>query len=245
MCHQAAKAVPDGEAGGIKARFVKPVCNSAGLAEGIAGIGLADLADADAVGAFACLGFIGVLIGNGYLEYEYTAAFLGFQQLAVQIQADGITVGIDPNLGFCLGTVNIPTAADISTNNTLTPENWTDYLKFASRFYKYSYTEQIGIYYQRPDATAVASYEIWNQQMRRYVKRGSVGIAILDASEDGYGFRYLFDIADTGTRRNSWNPNIWTMLPEHEDSIVQYLDQKYAIPIPKLFSILYAISAHQ
>ena len=96
----------------------------------------------------------------------------------------------------------------IAANSTQTYENWTHFLQFSGRFYKYTYDEQISIYFQRPEATAVASYEIWNQQMRRYIKRGSVGIAVVDNSGNGTRLRYLFDIADTGTRQNSRTPNV-------------------------------------
>ena len=118
----------------------------------------------------------------------------------------------------------------IAANSTQSYENWTHFLRFAGRFYKYSYDEQIGIYLQRPDATAVASYEIWNEKMHRYIKRGSVGIAVLDNSGESVRVRYLFDIADTGTRANSRTPNIWEMRKEHENAIVQDLDRCYGIP---------------
>ncbi len=118
----------------------------------------------------------------------------------------------------------------IAANSTQSYENWTHFLRFAGRFYKYSYDEQIGIYLQRPDATAVASYEIWNEKMHRYIKRGAVGIAVLDNSGESVRVRYLFDIADTGTRDNSRTPNIWEMRREHENAIVQDLDRSYGIP---------------
>ena len=118
----------------------------------------------------------------------------------------------------------------IAANSTQSYENWTHFLRFAGRFYKYSYDEQIGIYLQRPDATAGASYEIWNEKMHRYIKRGAVGIAVLDNSGESVRVRYLFDIADTGTRGNSRTPNIWEMRREHENAIVQDLDRSYGIP---------------
>ena len=58
-------------------------------------------------------------------------------------------------------------------------ENWTDYLTTASRLYKYNLADQLMIYAQRPDATACASFDIWNNRMNRYVRRGSKGIALL------------------------------------------------------------------
>ena len=118
----------------------------------------------------------------------------------------------------------------IAVNSTQTYENWTHFLQFSGRFYKYTYDEQISIYFQRPEATAVASYEIWNQQMRRYIKRGSVGIAVIDNSGNGTRLRYLFDIADTGTRQISRTPNVWKMSREHEKAVAQDLEQQYGIP---------------
>lgn len=72
----------------------------------------------------------------------------------------------------------------VAGNSTQTYENWTHFLQFAGRFYKYNYDEQLGIYIQRPDATAVASVEIWVEKMHRYVKKESVGIAVIDNSGD-------------------------------------------------------------
>lgn len=80
---------------------------------------------------------------------------------------------------------------------------WTAFLDTASRLYKYPFHDQLMIHAQRPEATACASYEVWNDTMRRYVRRGAKGIALLDNSGDAPKLRYVFDIADTGTRRSS------------------------------------------
>ena len=80
---------------------------------------------------------------------------------------------------------------------------WTAFLDTASRLYKYPFADQLMIHAQRPGATACASYEVWNDTMRRYVRRGAKGIALLDNSGDAPRLRYVFDIADTGTRRSS------------------------------------------
>ena len=80
---------------------------------------------------------------------------------------------------------------------------WTAFLDTASRLYKYPFADQLMIHAQRPGATACASYEVWNDTMRRYVRRGVKGIALLDNSGDAPRLRYVFDIADTGTRRSS------------------------------------------
>ena len=80
---------------------------------------------------------------------------------------------------------------------------WTAFLETASRLYKYPFHDQLMIHAQRPGATACASYEVWNDTMRRYVRRGAKGIALVDNSGDAPRLRYVFDIADTGTRRSS------------------------------------------
>ena len=80
---------------------------------------------------------------------------------------------------------------------------WTAFLDTASRLYKYPFADQLMIHAQRPEATACASYEVWNDTMRRYVRRGAKGIALVDNSGDAPKLRYVFDIADTGTRRSS------------------------------------------
>ena len=80
---------------------------------------------------------------------------------------------------------------------------WTAFLDTASRLYKYPFHDQLMIHAQRPEATACASYEVWNDTMRRYVRRGAKGIALMDNSGDTPKLRYVFDIADTGTRRSS------------------------------------------
>ncbi len=86
---------------------------------------------------------------------------------------------------------------------TASHESWTDFLKTAARLYKYPYHEQLMIYAQRPDATACAGYELWNEKMHRYIRRGSKRIALIDASGDRPRIRYVFDISNTGDRENS------------------------------------------
>ena len=93
-------------------------------------------------------------------------------------------------------------------------ENWTDYLTTASRLYKYNYADQLMIYAQRPDATACASFDLWNDRMNRYVRRGSKGIALLDQSSSVPRLHYVFDVSDTGVRRNSRDPEVWQLGPD-------------------------------
>ena len=86
------------------------------------------------------------------------------------------------------------------------PGAWSAFLQTAARLYKYPYLDQLMIYAQRPDATACAAYDLWNDRMGRYVKRGARGIALMDDSGDRPALRYVFDVSDTGTRRESRAP---------------------------------------
>ena len=75
-------------------------------------------------------------------------------------------------------------------------EHWAEFLITAARLYKYSYPDQLMIYAQRPDATACAEYDVWNNKMNRYVRRGSKGIALLDESGGYPRLHYVFDVSD-------------------------------------------------
>lgn len=108
-------------------------------------------------------------------------------------------------------------------------ESWTDFLNTASRLYKYSYADQLLIYAQRPDATACASYDLWNSAMRRYVRRGAKGIALLDTSGDYPKLRYVFDVSDTGTRDDSRDPYLWQLEDRHHTPVSQMLSEEYAL----------------
>ena len=83
---------------------------------------------------------------------------------------------------------------------------WTGFLTTAARLYKYPYAEQVMIHAQRPDATACAEYDFWNEKMGRYVRRGSKGIALIDSSGERPRLRYVFDVSDTGGREISKEP---------------------------------------
>ena len=108
-------------------------------------------------------------------------------------------------------------------------ENWTDYLTTASRLYKYNFADQLMIYAQRPDATACASFDIWNDRMGRYIRRGSKGIALLDQSSSVPRLHYVFDVSDTGTRRNSREPDMWQLGPDLVQPVSEMLAREYGI----------------
>ena len=112
-------------------------------------------------------------------------------------------------------------------------ESWTDYLTSASRLYKYPFADQLMIYAQRPDATACADYDVWNSRMNRYVRRGAKGIALLDESSGFPRLHYVFDVSDTGVRRNSRDPEVW----QYNDDLKQ--------PVSEMLAATYGISGER
>ena len=108
-------------------------------------------------------------------------------------------------------------------------ESWTDYLTTASRLYKYPFADQLMIYAQRPDATACADYDVWNSRMNRYVRRGAKGIALLDESSGFPRLHYVFDVSDTGVRRNSRDPEVWQLGPDLVQPVSEMLAATYGI----------------
>ena len=108
-------------------------------------------------------------------------------------------------------------------------QEWTAFLTTSARLYKYPFHEQMMIYAQRPDATACAEYDLWNEKMGRYVRRGSKGIALVDDSGDRPRLRYVFDISDTGTREHSRTPWLWKLEERHMDSVTAMLERNYGI----------------
>ena len=108
-------------------------------------------------------------------------------------------------------------------------ESWTDYLTTASRLYKYPFADQLMIYAQRPDATACADFDIWNNRMNRYVRRGAKGIALLDESSGFPRLHYVFDVSDTGVRRNSRDPEMWQFNDDLKQPVSEILAATYGI----------------
>ena len=106
-------------------------------------------------------------------------------------------------------------------------QRWTAFLTTAARLYKYPYHEQLMIFAQRPDATACAEYDLWNNRMRRYVRRGSRGIALIDNRGDIPRIRYVFDVSDTGERQNSLRPNLWELQDQHMNAVHDALAERF------------------
>ena len=108
-------------------------------------------------------------------------------------------------------------------------QKWTAFLTTAARLYKYPYHEQLMIFAQRPEATACADYELWNNQMRRYVRQGSKGIALIDTTGDRPRLKYVFDVSDTGGGENSRRPFLWEYRPEHRDAVTAALERRFEV----------------
>ena len=108
-------------------------------------------------------------------------------------------------------------------------QEWAGFLTTAARLYKYPFHEQLMIYAQRPDATACAEYDLWNDRMGRYVSRGSKGIALVDDSGDRPRLRYVFDISDTGTREHSRTPWLWQLEERHIGPLSAMLERNYDV----------------
>ena len=120
-------------------------------------------------------------------------------------------------------------ADHVATQLTGSWQEWAGFLTTAARLYKYPFHEQLLIYAQRPDATACAEYDLWNEKMGRYVRRGSKGIALVDDSGDRPRLRYVFDISDTGTREHSRTPWLWQLEESHLDSVQAMLERTYDV----------------
>ena len=108
-------------------------------------------------------------------------------------------------------------------------QEWAGFLTTAARLYKYPFHEQLMIYAQRPDATACAEYDLWNDRMGRYVRRGSKGIALVVDSGDRPRLRYVFDISDTGTREHSRTPWLWQLEERHIGPLSAMLERNYDV----------------
>ena len=110
------------------------------------------------------------------------------------------------------------------------PQDWMSYLDVAARLYRYSFADALLIHAQRPDATACAELELWNQKMSRWVNRGAKGIALLDDTGPRTKLRYVFDIADTHLVRGGKTPLLWNLdSHEHEQAILDHLEDTYGL----------------
>lgn len=118
------------------------------------------------------------------------------------------------------------TAAGLTRNL----ESWTGFLNTASRLYKYPFPDQILIHAQNPKSTAVADFDIWTKKMRRYVRRGSKGIALVRVNNGYPRIQYVFDVSDTGVKNNSYNLILWQYREEYREVVTKALENQFGIP---------------
>ena len=109
------------------------------------------------------------------------------------------------------------------------PGDWMDYMDTASRLYRYSFSDQLLIHAQRPDATACASLELWNEKMLRWVNRGARGIALFDETWQNTKLHYVFDISDTHMVAGGRSPYLWKMQEHQREEILTHLAEVYAL----------------
>ena len=109
------------------------------------------------------------------------------------------------------------------------PGDWMDYMDTASRLYRYSFSDQLLIHAQRPDATACASLELWNEKMLRWVNRGARGIALFDETWQNTKLRYVFDISDTHMVAGGRRPYLWQMQEHQREEILTHLEEVYGL----------------
>ena len=116
------------------------------------------------------------------------------------------------------------TAGQIARNG----QEWMKYLDTAARLYKYPFNEQMLIYAQRPDASACASLETWNEKMNCWVNRGAKGIALIDTDSERPRLKYVFDVSDVHkARRIGRDPYLWELREEHKDTVLARLEKTY------------------
>ena len=116
-------------------------------------------------------------------------------------------------------------ATDIASS----PADWMKYLDTAARLYRYSFTDQLLIYAQRPQATACASLELWNQKMFRWVNRGAKGIALIDETTQKTRLRYVFDVQDTHMVNGGRTPYLWKLQEEQQEEVLLHLEEVYGL----------------
>ena len=108
------------------------------------------------------------------------------------------------------------------------PAQWQAFLASACRNYRLSFDEQLLVYAQRPDATAVLEIERWNKRFGRWVNRGANGIAVFDGEHTGRPrLKYYFDISDTHEGNFPQSIPLWAVRPEYEPEIIETLENSF------------------
>ena len=106
-------------------------------------------------------------------------------------------------------------------------DNWISFLKRASFNYKYRFDEQILIYAQRPDAVACAETTIWNKKLKRWINKGSKGIALITEKEGELGLRFVFDVSDTNSDVYGRKFKLWQAEEKYTNDIIEALEDKF------------------
>lgn len=108
------------------------------------------------------------------------------------------------------------------------PAEWQQFLTSACRNYRLSFDEQLLVYAQRPDATAVLEIERWNKRFGRWVNRGANGIAVFDGEHSGkQRLKYYFDVSDTHAGRFARPVPLWTVRPEYTPDIIEAMENSF------------------
>ncbi len=119
-------------------------------------------------------------------------------------------------------------AAEAAGRVTQDEESWKEFLKTASRLYRYEFDDQLLIYVQRPGATACAPLEMWNEKMRRWIKPGSKGIALIHKRRDGSNrLDYVFDVSDTRPVQGAREPYLWELREEYQAPVLEALEKRF------------------
>lgn len=117
----------------------------------------------------------------------------------------------------------LETIQEVSKNK----ENWLSFLKSASYNYKYRFDEQILIYAQKPEATAVAETTVWNKKLKRWINKGSKGIALMTEKNGELGLRFVFDVSDTNSNMYGRKFKLWTAEEKYHNDIIEALENKF------------------
>ena len=120
-------------------------------------------------------------------------------------------------------------ASQTARKVTSGPDEWASFLETAARLYKYPFQDQLLIYAQCPDATACASYDVWNNRMNRWVKRGSAGIALIAETPKGFRLKYVFDVTDTGGSRTSREVHLWNLREDYQNAAAAEVKSRYSV----------------
>jgi N12 class adenine-specific DNA methylase len=127
-----------------------------------------------------------------------------------------------PNKYQLINEMANETIKEISSSS----EKWIEFLNTASNNYKYSFNEQVLIYAQKPNATACADIETWNKKLKRWVNKGSKGIALISIENGRNVLRHVFDISDTHSGINQ-ELKLWEVKSSYENGLIETLENRF------------------